>query len=157
MQKIIEAFEFLGDKILDAIIAKMLLTFYPHANEGMLTDARTSLVSQEPMAALGLRLGLHNYIQHTNTRIDLYRLCDLVETAIGAIYEDGGADSAQNFVLKFFIPMIESKECTMPGSKIIEVKARHAYEDVYYVWRGSECRNILKLRGPGIGIVLEIL
>jgi ribonuclease-3 len=53
-----ERLEFLGDAILDAVIAEMLFLRYPYQKEGFLTEMRTRIVNRDQMAYLAERLGL---------------------------------------------------------------------------------------------------
>jgi len=133
-----ERHELLGDRILDTIIVELLLKKYKDINEGIVTGAKAELVKQEPMAALCLRLGLHEYIQHsTNANIPISSLCDIIESIIGVIYEDGGMEKVQNFVLKFFIPMIEDKACPILSSKIVQQASKELHQNVVYIWRDN--------------------
>ncbi|QQR49816.1 hypothetical protein IPF37_03170 [bacterium] len=117
-----EALEYLGDKILDATIAEMLLKNYPKADEGQLTGMRQALVSQEPMAALCVKLGLHNYVQHTEKKVPISTLCDIIESIIGAMHKDGAAEATQSFTLKFFLPMIKGRQPKMMDTIIGKAK-----------------------------------
>ena len=134
-----ERFELLGDKVLDAVLIQLLLHEFKDANEGALTDARQALVSQEPMAALCLRLGLHEYLQHTKLSIPISTLCDVIESSIGALYEDGGEEASQNFVLRCFLPMIKDKKCPQMMTNIMRVAAKEARVNIEYVWKGDGC------------------
>lgn len=150
-----EQLEFLGDKVLDAILAKLLLKEYPYATEGWLTAIRHSLVSQEPMAALCLQLGLYTFIQGTEVKYPISTLCDIIESIIGAMYEDGGAEAAQNFVFKCFIPMLKCELCPRMPSTIIKDAARNMRENIEYVWPNNDlCR--IERRTPGIGTVINL-
>ena len=144
-----ERLEFFGDKILDAILIEVLLKEYPTAQEGNFTDARTALVRQEAMAALCLRLGLQEYIQDIQPVIPVSSLCDIIESVIAAIYEDGGAKAAQNFVLKFFIPMFKGKDCPAEVHTLINKAARELKQDIDYTWVGRNLCGLSIKNGTG--------
>ena len=92
-----ESLEFLGDSILDFIVAKRLMLENPDAHEGALTQRRSEIVSQEPLEnaiekldlAKYLTVGkgekLKNIIEHTKVK------SNLLEAIIGAIYLDSGS------------------------------------------------------------------
>ncbi len=152
-EKNYETLEFLGDSILDAIVVEMLFLHYPQANEGMLHEAKVSLVSQEPIASLCLHLGLHNYIQHISHEIKISHLCDLIESVTAAIYLDGGPNPTQDFVLRFFTPMIKDKPCPILHSRIIQIAAKELNQDVDYFF--DEESNCYVGVGAGTGIVTK--
>ncbi|MCX5921840.1 MAG: putative dsRNA-binding protein [Candidatus Dependentiae bacterium] len=143
-----ERYEYFGDKVLDVVIAKILLQEYPDAPEGALTGARQALVSQEPLAALCLRLGLHEYIQDAKSSVPLSSLCDIVESTVGAICEDGGSMAAQDFVLRFFLPMIKDKKCPQMTSVLVKAAASTLKEDVRYEYKDDTC-ILTKSAGKG--------
>lgn len=101
-----ESLEFLGDSLLDFIVAKRLMTENPDAHEGALTERRASIVSQEPLDRAIERMDLAKYLtvgkgenldvitSHTKVRSNLF------EAIVGAIYMDSGnIEDAENFVL----------------------------------------------------------
>jgi ribonuclease-3 len=100
-----ERFEFVGDSVINFVVAKYLYDRFPEANEGYLTRVRTKLVSGKFLAGLSEHLGLHRYvvmnrkaIHHgwfNNPRIKE----DLFEAVVGCIYTDLGLMSAKTFVL----------------------------------------------------------
>ena len=100
-----ESLEFLGDSILDFIVAKRLMLENPNAHEGALTQRRADIVSQEPLensiekldVAKYLIVGkgekLKNIIEHTKVK------SNLLEAIVGAIYLDSGSvESAEKFI-----------------------------------------------------------
>ncbi|MCM1305817.1 MAG: ribonuclease III [Bacteroides sp.] len=102
-----ESLEFLGDSILDFIVAKRLMTENPNAHEGALTQRRSEIVSQEPLEKAIEKLDIAKYmvvgkgekvaniINHTKVK------SNLLEAIVGAIYLDSGnIDCAERFILK---------------------------------------------------------
>ena len=53
-----ERLEFLGDAILDAVVAEILFKQFPKKNEGFLTEMRTRIVNREQLGYLASKLGL---------------------------------------------------------------------------------------------------
>ncbi len=140
-----EAFEFLGDKILDATIAKMLHENYPKAQEGQLSRMRDALVSQEPLAALCVYLGLHEYLQDTVKEIPISTLCDIIESLIGVLDKDGGQEITESFILRFFLPMIADRQPSMTQD-IIQQATTDLGIDISYDPITSYLDNIKKYK-----------
>ena len=105
-------YETRGDAILREEQKKMLQNQFPKATKGELSRARTAIESIAPLGALGVKLGLHEYIQDVTQKIGANVIEDVIEAIIGAIHEDGGPEAAARFIERFFYPMI--KDCTVP-------------------------------------------
>lgn len=111
-----ERYEYMGDAVINFVVAKLLYDMYPHADEGFLTRVRTKLVSGKCLSQLAWKLGLHNFIimnqrsmRHgfnTNPRI----LEDVFEALVGCIYLQNGMVAAKNFLLSVFQRFIDFKE-----------------------------------------------
>jgi ribonuclease-3 len=86
--------EFVGDAVLDLLIAQRLWLDFPDADEGVLTRLRTAVVSEAPLArcAAGIELGTYLYLgrgaelQGMRTRPSV--LSDAFEAVIAAIFLD---------------------------------------------------------------------
>ncbi len=91
-----ERLEFLGDAILDFVVAELLYRAEPDAHEGRLTRLRAHLVRRETLAAIArdlnlgevLRLGPGELKSGGRGRDSI--LSDAFEAVVGAIYLDGG-------------------------------------------------------------------
>lgn len=86
-----ERLEFLGDSVLDLIIAERLFSRYPHSNEGFLTKARASLVNQNVLSQLAIKFKLSQYLLVGESMSDEKAnnpavLSDTFEAVLGAIY-----------------------------------------------------------------------
>ena len=57
-----QSLEFLGDSILDFIVAKRLMEINPNAHEGALTRLRATIVSKEPLAEVKGKIGHRKHI-----------------------------------------------------------------------------------------------
>lgn len=98
-----ERLEFLGDAILDAIVAEILFQQFPKRNEGFLTEMRTRIVNREQLGYLASKLGL---VEIMEIKRDLYsnKIAmktiggNALEALIGAIYLDKGFSAAREFV-----------------------------------------------------------
>jgi ribonuclease-3 len=103
-----ERLEFLGDALLNAVIASELFTRYPDLDEGALSRLRARLVNQEALADVAAGLGLGAYLQlapgeaKSGGQQRRSIQADAVEAVIGAIFLDGGYESAQRAVQLLF-------------------------------------------------------
>jgi len=97
-----ERLEYLGDAILDAVIADYLYTRFPDRNEGFLTQLRAKLVKRKMLNKLADNLGIAPLlVSRTNTdqsKINL--LGNAFEALIGAIYLDKGYVRTKRYVIK---------------------------------------------------------
>ena len=108
-----EKLEFLGDAVLDLIISDMLMEKFQSDKEGSLSRKRASLVNEERLCQLALRMGLQNSILigerevaarlRGNPRI----LASVFEALIGAIYKDGGFAAVDLWTRKIFAELLD--------------------------------------------------
>ncbi|MBI1180745.1 MAG: ribonuclease III [Alphaproteobacteria bacterium] len=96
--------EFVGDRVLGAIIAVRLYREYPHFKEGELAIRFNELVRKETLARIVSRLGLDRFVrlsageEENGGREKPAILADCGEALIGALYVDGGFAAAHRFV-----------------------------------------------------------
>lgn len=109
LQSYNQRLEFLGDAVIDLIVAEYLFTKYKDKAEGELTQMRSHLVSKEALSFLGRSLDLGPYIRMSSSaersgdRDRDSTLTDTVEAIIGAIYIDSGlaeASKTWHFILE---------------------------------------------------------
>ncbi|SHJ92774.1 ribonuclease III [Halomonas caseinilytica] len=109
-----ERLEFLGDSIVNFVIAEDLFQRFPQAREGQLSRLRARLVKGQTLAELAremefgecLRLGSGEMKSGGHRRDSI--LADAVEAVIGAIYLDAGMDTARTRVLSWFAERLET-------------------------------------------------
>lgn len=100
-----ERLEFLGDAILDAIVADIVFKRFEYKKEGFLTNIRAKIVQRDSLNRLALDLGLDKLIK-TSTRSTTqktYMYGNALEALIGAIYLDQGYRAAKRFVYEKLI------------------------------------------------------
>ncbi|MBH30877.1 MAG: ribonuclease III [Candidatus Marinimicrobia bacterium] len=91
-----EQLEFLGDAILDHVIAEMLFREFPSAREGLLTQRRSTLVQKKYLGKIGEELGLLQYIKAgpslnlSQPKVSERQLANVFEALIAAMKLDGG-------------------------------------------------------------------
>lgn len=99
-----EALEFLGDRVLDLIVAEELYRRDPQMPEGALTQSLKALVCTETLAEVAGELGLPHALRaekpssKSTVRTSKNVLADVCEALIAAIYLDGGVEPAKSFV-----------------------------------------------------------
>jgi ribonuclease-3 len=103
-----ERLEFLGDSVLNCVVALELYSKFPGLTEGELSRLRASLVSQPSLAAaaaahgLGLHLRLGEGERKTGGARRPSVLADALEAVVGAAFLDGGFEAARTVVRRLF-------------------------------------------------------
>ena len=101
-----ERFEFLGDAVLDLIVAQELVARFPDSPEGHLTQMRASLVNKTSLAEIGGRLDLGSWLIVGRGEADLggirreSNLASAFEALVAALFLDQGYDAAREFVVR---------------------------------------------------------
>jgi len=100
-----ERLEFLGDAILDAIVADIVFKEFEYKKEGFLTNLRSRIVQRETLNKLALDLGVDKLIKTSakNTSHKTHMYGNALEALIGAIYLDQGYRAAKRFVYEKLI------------------------------------------------------
>lgn len=103
-----ERLEFLGDSILNFVIAEALYHRFPEVDEGKLSRLRASLVRGSTLAQLARELNLGEYIALGPGELKSggFRresiLAGTLEAIIGAVLEDGDYEAAKRFILSLY-------------------------------------------------------
>ncbi len=97
-----ERLEFLGDAVLDTVVAEYLYFKFPDQDEGFLTKTRSKIVNGDSLGQLSLSLGLDKMIVSHATKFNTNKhiLADTFEALVGAIYLDKGYYAAHKFIVK---------------------------------------------------------
>lgn len=108
-----ERLEFIGDAVLNCVIAEALYRRHPALPEGELSRLRSSLVNQTSLAAHGraLDVGASLMLGEGEVRSGGAQrpsmLADAVEALIGGVFLDGGFEPAREVVLRLFEQAID--------------------------------------------------
>ncbi|SKC87117.1 ribonuclease III [Maledivibacter halophilus] len=122
-----ERLEFLGDSVLGLVISDYLFINYPDLPEGELTKTRAKIVCETTLSFCAKTINLGYYLmlgkgeEATGGRERQSLLADAFESIIGAIYLDGGIDSATMFILSTMREVINDALC---GKIFIDYKTR---------------------------------
>jgi ribonuclease-3 len=107
-----ERLEFLGDAVLNLLIAHRLYQTFPRATEGELSRLRSRLVSREPLAEIAVSLDLGETLQlgSGELRSGGFRresiVADALEALCGAIFLDGGLAAVEPLITRLFAERI---------------------------------------------------
>lgn len=95
-----ERLEFLGDAILDSVVAEFLYMKFPTEDEGYLTKIKSKIVNRRTLGDIGHEMELYKVMNYNNSRsIKLETIeGNAFEALIGAIYLDGGYAKAQRSI-----------------------------------------------------------
>jgi ribonuclease III len=112
-----ERLEFLGDSILNMVIAEALYRELPEEKEGILSRLRAGLVNKETLAELAHELDLGSFVRlgpgelkSGGFRRDSI-LADAMEAIIGAVYLLNGFDAARAYILEVYTERLNN----LPG------------------------------------------
>jgi len=95
-----ERLEFLGDAVLDAVIADIVFKKFNNQNEGFLTNTRSKIVKRETLDQISGKLGLNKLVlssRGTQSQKN-HILGNALEAFIGAVYLDQGYRKTYLFV-----------------------------------------------------------
>ena len=107
-----ERLEFLGDGVLNCLIAHELYLRFPRLTEGELSRVRANLVKQQTLAGVAgaLRLGENLRLGEGELKSGGFRrpsiLADALEALLGAVFLDGGFDAAEQVVRRIFAELL---------------------------------------------------
>ena len=108
-----ERLEFLGDGVLNFIIASQLYLKFPKLDEGDLSRLRAHLVKEPTLGEIALTLNIGDALKLGEGELKSggWRrpsvLADALEAMIGAVFLDAGFAAAEGVVIKLFTPLIE--------------------------------------------------
>jgi len=109
-----ERLEFLGDSILNCVVASLLFDRYSKIDEGDLSRLRANLVKQQSLYEIAQRLELSQFLRLGEGELKSggFRrpsiLADTLEALFGAIFLDAGFDAARDVIRALYIPILDS-------------------------------------------------
>lgn len=153
-----ERLEYLGDSIVNFVIAEALFKNFHKIPEGQLSRMRSNLVKKESLAEIAVNLRLGNYVQLGSGELKSggYRresiLADTLEALIAAIYLDSNFDTCKEKILYWFAEKLatissttsnkdaktelqeylQARKLPLPNYKIIKTVGKD-HEQVFHV------------------------
>ena len=120
-----ERLEYLGDSVLNCVIAAELYRRFERLKEGELSRLRASLVRQESLHQVAQALSLGDWLllgegelkSGGYTRPSI--LADALEALFGAVFVESGFDEARAMILRFYEEALEQLD---PGSPAKDAK-----------------------------------
>lgn len=145
-----ERLEFLGDSILNFIIAEELYRRFSQAKEGKLSRLRAKIVKGETLAELAREFELGDFLLLGSGELKSggYRrdsiLADTVEALIGAMFLDAGMDVVRERLLVWFAPRLDELSLEDPikdpKTRLQEYQQANKYKLPLY--------QVLNIEGP---------
>jgi len=109
-----ERLEFLGDSVLNCVVASLLFQKYAKIDEGDLSRLRANLVKQQSLYEIAVRLELAQFLRLGEGELKSggFRrpsiLADTLEALFGAIYLDAGFNAARDVIYGLYLPILET-------------------------------------------------
>ena len=142
-----ERLEFLGDAVLDLVVADYLYSNHSE-KEGEMTKIRASYVCENALYEYSINLGLNEYIkvghgeEKEGGKYKKAIVADIFEALIGAIYIDLGYATARKTVLDIIVPYIENPDVTFFSDY------KSALQEYVQTTQKSLTYNLVKEDGP---------
>ncbi|MGH8113873.1 MAG: ribonuclease III [Rhodanobacteraceae bacterium] len=135
-----ERLEFLGDALVNLVVAEMLFDARPRADEGELSRLRAQLVSEPALAerARELHLGDELKLGSGELKSGGFRrdsiLADAFEALVAAIYRDGGYDACRDWLHRIFAKPLDGAGPPQkdPKTRLQEWLQGHGYPLPHY-------------------------
>lgn len=149
-----ERLEFLGDAVLELLISDLLYKGYPERTEGELSKARAGLVCEASLSAHARQLGLGRHLrlgrgEASGGGADKDSiLSDAMEAIIGAIYLDGGFETAKSFVQALFKEQADTTLNQSEDQSNINDPKSSLQEAIQKTSQTPLIYNIIKETGP---------
>jgi len=108
-----ERLEFLGDSVLNCVVAALLFKRFADLDEGDLSRVRANLVKQQSLYEIAQALAIADFLRLGEGELKSggFRrpsiLADTLEAIFGAIYVDQGFEAAQAVIERLYIPILD--------------------------------------------------
>ncbi|MFP4619966.1 MAG: ribonuclease III [Bacteroidales bacterium] len=132
-----ERLEYLGDAVLNAVVADLLYQRYPMKDEGFLTKIRARIVSRDTLNRIAEEMGLGKVIAcNMEENLSGNILGNALEATIGAIFLDAGFNKTRTYILRNLIhPYLDLRDFEYHTfdykSQLIEWSQKHRMELVF--------------------------
>jgi ribonuclease-3 len=162
-----ERLEFLGDGILNFVIAHELFKRYPDVQEGDLSRLRATLVNKESLAEIAKHLNLSEVIKLGSGELKSggFRrpsiLADAVESIFGAVYSDSGFESCRDLIVRLYEKrlasptdlqslkdaktqlqeLLQSRHYALPEYEVVKITGQ-AHAQIFHIRCSIEKMNI---------------
>ena len=116
-----ERIEFLGDAVLNCVVAALLFERFPGSREGDLSRLRASLVRQETLFVVAQTLELGDCLRLGEGELKSggFRrpsiLADALEALFGAVFLDAGFEKAREVIIRLLQPRLTDLDPRQSG------------------------------------------
>ena len=93
-----ERLEFLGDAVLGCVVAELVYTTYPYAQEGELSLIRDKIVNKEQLAEFASHVGIDHLLRRKGVTVSQAMRCNAMEAFLAAIYLDQGFIAFRKYI-----------------------------------------------------------
>lgn len=130
-----ERLEFLGDAVLELVSSEYIYKSHTNMVEGKMTKMRASLVCEMSLAlaAREIRLGEFLFLgkgeRNTGGAHRDSILSDAFEVVIGAMYLDGGIETACEFIYRYVLSDVEKKQLFYDSKTILQEIIQSTFRD----------------------------
>jgi ribonuclease-3 len=147
-----ERLEFLGDAVINLIVARYLFERYPDENEGFLTKIRTKLVNGNMLATMSCMVHLENHvliskqIEENNGRNNKKIMEDCFEAFLGAMFIDhhqnrDGYKAVETWLINFMEENIDFSELITSNNNYKDVLLKYFQHNFNYLPKFLEVRT----------------
>lgn len=149
-----ERLEYLGDAVLDLVIADLLYKKFPFKGEGFLTEMRSKSVSRKRLSQIAIDLGIQemlNFDKSIKSNHSAVRglAGNALEALIGAIYLDKGYDFTLNFIRKKIVGVHldfdELKEITENFKSLLNQYTQKSRKELLFEVQNTEEDSKIKI------------
>ena len=150
-----ERLEFLGDAVLDLVVADYLCSNHDE-NEGEMTKVRASYVCEEALFEYSMKLGIYKFVkvghgeEKEGGQYKKAILSDIFEAIMGAIYLDLGYATVRRIALSIIVPYIEDPTINFFSDY------KSALQEYVQTEKKSLNYNLIREEGPAHEKVFEI-
>src|SRR5450830_596843 len=116
-----ERLEFLGDSVLNCVVASLLFESFADIDEGDLSRVRANLVKQQTLYEIAQKIELSQFLRLGEGELKSggFRrpsiLADTLEALFGGVFLDAGFDAAKEVIRALYAPILESVDPTTLG------------------------------------------
>jgi len=116
-----ERLEFLGDSVLNCVVASLLFDSFADIDEGDLSRVRANLVKQQSLYEIAQKIELSQFLRLGEGELKSggFRrpsiLADTLEALFGAIFLDSGFDAAKQVIQSLYEPVLVTVDPTTLG------------------------------------------
>lgn len=168
-----ERLEFVGDAVLDLVIAESLYEHFPEKAEGELSRYRAELVRSSTLAQIALEIGLNKVLRlgdgerKSGGEKRESILSGALEAVLGAVYLDGSLEECKRIILDLFATrlkniedaaqrkdpktalqeLLQSKNKALPEYKLLKTTGKHHHQTFLMVCAVSALNKTIEAQG----------